>query len=127
MQLTYRGIAHEFVSSPTTVQERVVPCQYRGLEWNWQAQSAVLTLSEAFALIYRGIALNPAAIAAFGIPSTEVAQPIASASRKHFLAMLEETHRQNLMHRLQERIRSAQARGDEHLLQQLEHERQLLA
>jgi uncharacterized membrane protein (DUF106 family) len=38
-----------------------------------------------------------------------------------------ETHRQNLLRRLQERIRSAQLRGDEHLLQQLEQERQLLA
>jgi predicted trehalose synthase len=127
MQLTYRGIAYEFVPSPTTVQERVVPCQYRGLEWNWQAPSAAMTLSEAFALVYRGIALNPAAIAAFGIPVAEVAPSTVASSRKHFLAMIEETHRQNLMHRLQERIRSAQARGDEHLLQQLEHERQLLA
>ncbi|MFS8802291.1 hypothetical protein NW868_08580 [Synechococcus sp. R60.2] len=49
------------------------------------------------------------------------------SSRKHFMTLVEETHRRNLLHRLQERIRSAQARGDEHLLQQLEQERQLLA
>ncbi|MGQ9838021.1 MAG: hypothetical protein ACUVRV_08660 [Cyanobacteriota bacterium] len=94
---------------------------------------AVLTLSEAFALTYRGITLNPAVVAMFGIPSAEVAQvvqPVASASHKPFMALVEEIHRQNLMHRLQERIRSAQTRADEHLLQQLEHEleheRQLL-
>jgi hypothetical protein len=131
MQLTYRGIAYEFVPPSGTIQtqDQGVPCQYRGLEWNWQVQSAVMTLPQAFALTYRGIALNPAAIAALGIPEvapSTVASSVAS-SRKHFMAMIEETHRQNLMHRLQERIRSAQARGDEHLLQQLEHERQLLA
>ncbi len=131
MQLTYRGIAYEFVPPSGTIQtqDQGVPCQYRGLEWNWQAQSAVTTLPQAFALTYRGIALNPAAIAALGIPDVAPSAVASSAasSRKHFMAMLEETHRQNLMHRLQERIRSAQARGDEHLLQQLEQERQLLA
>ncbi|MCF2970355.1 DUF4278 domain-containing protein [Synechococcus sp. Nb3U1] len=127
MQLTYRGIAYEFVPPSGTWQEqdRIVP--YRGLEWNWHSQSAVMVLPDAFALTYRGIALHPAPIATLGIPVAEVAPSTVTSSRKHFMAMLEETHRQNLMHRLQERIRSAQARGDEHLLQQLEHERQLLA
>ncbi|MEN9225652.1 MAG: DUF4278 domain-containing protein [Thermostichus sp. HHBFW_bins_43] len=132
MQLTYRGIACEFVPSSATLQERVVTCQYRGLAWNWQSQSAIAAQPEAFVLTYRGIARDPATIAAPGIPVHQTqAHPVAvpvgvSSSGKHFMAMLEETHRQNLMHRLQERIRSAQARGDEHLLQQLEHERQLL-
>ncbi|MEN9223748.1 MAG: DUF4278 domain-containing protein, partial [Thermostichus sp. BF3_bins_97] len=131
MQLTYRGIAYEFVPPSATIQDRVVPCQYRGLAWSWHSQSALMTLSQAFALTYRGLALNPAV--ALGIPVHQApAHPVAApstvaSSQKHFLAMIEETHRQNLMHRLQERIRSAQARGDEHLLQQLEHERQLLA
>ncbi|MCJ2542331.1 DUF4278 domain-containing protein [Thermostichus vulcanus] len=128
MQLTYRGIAHEFFPFSTTVQERVVPCQHRGLEWSWHAQSAVMALPQSFALIYRGVALHPAATVALGSPVAEVAPSGGGASsRKHFMAMIEETHRQNLIRRLQERIRSAQARGDEHLLQQLEQERQLLA
>ncbi|MEN9209362.1 MAG: DUF4278 domain-containing protein, partial [Thermostichus sp. DG02_2_bins_29] len=68
MQLTYRGIGYEFARSSAGVEKRLVACRYRGLEWNWQAQAAALTLSGSFTLIYRGMALNPSARVASGIP-----------------------------------------------------------
>ncbi len=121
MQLTYRGIAHDFVLSvPATCQRQEVPTRYRGLAWSWPAQSAAVSLAQSSALRYRGLVLNPAAKAASRVAA-------AISPRKDFITLVEETHRQNLLRRLQERIRAAQARGDEHLLQQLEQERQLLA
>ncbi|MFS8857183.1 DUF4278 domain-containing protein [Synechococcus sp. H55.7] len=132
MQLTYRGIAHEFVSPSAAIQNRQgVPARHRGLEWSWPAQSVAVALPQSFAFVYRGVALQSetrvtaASPEVKGIPAA-VVSPQAS-SRKHFMSLVEETHRRNLLHRLQERIRSAQTRGDEHLLQQLEQERQLLA
>lgn len=114
MQLTYRGIAYVFVPpAPASCQRQAVRVRYRGLAWDWPAQSASVALPQSFALTYRGLALNPVAKTASRAPAT--------------ISPHMETHRQNLLRRLQERIRSAQARGDEHLLQQLEQERQLLA
>ncbi|MFS8901293.1 DUF4278 domain-containing protein [Synechococcus sp. H60.2] len=118
MQLTYRGIAHPFVPSVSaTCQRQEVPAQYRGLAWSWPAQLAAVALPQSFVLTYRGLVLNPEVKAASEVISL----------RKDFMTLVKETHRQHLLSRLQERIRSAQARGDEHLLQQLEQERQLLA
>lgn len=126
MQLTYRGIAHALVPSvPATCKRQEVPARYRGLEWSWPAQSVAVALPQSFAFMYRGVALQSETKVTAGIPAAGVS-PQAS-SRKHFMSLVEETHRRNLLHRLQERIRSAQARGDEYLLQQLEQERQLLA
>lgn len=125
MQLIYRGIAHELVTSLPSISlsEETVSSSYRGLAWNWQARRAVPTLPSTFPLRYRGCAVN-GATRPVAVPS---APGPASLSPQHFRAMLEKIHRQNLMQRLQQRIRSAQARGDEHLLRQLEQERQLLA
>ena len=128
LQLTYQGIAHEFVHPSGVIQSRQnVPARHRGLGWSWPAQSLAVALPQSFPLTYRGIALDPGARVTAGIPEVQGSPAAAVSSRKHFMTLVEETHRRNLLHRLQERIRSAQARGDEHLLQQLEQERQPLA
>ncbi len=132
MQLTYRGIAHALVPSvPATCKRQEVPARYRGLEWSWPAQSVAVALPQSFAFMYRGVALQSETKVTAGIPEVQASRTAGvsppASSRKHFIRLAEETHRQNLLRRLQERIRSAQARGDEYLLQQLEQERQLLA
>lgn len=71
-----------------------------------------VALPQSFVLIYRGLVLNPEVKAASGVISL----------RKNLVTLVKETHRQHLLSRLQERLRSAQVRGD-----QLEQERRLLA
>ncbi|MGY2711002.1 DUF4278 domain-containing protein [Thermostichus sp. OS-CIW-32] len=72
MQLTYQGIAHEFVHPSAAIQSRQnLSARHRGLRWSWPAQSLAVALPQSFPLTYRGIALDPGARVTAGIPEVQ--------------------------------------------------------
>ncbi len=102
---------------------------YRGQSYSWQMVGTLPPYNGPFDVRYRGVSIHNASAPA----QTEALVQPASTSVLAFAGLgipvdlrqqLSTIHHDNVMYRLQQRIQSAQERGDEDLIHQLELEAQ---
>jgi Domain of unknown function (DUF4278) len=137
MKLVYRGNTYE--SNPVAVDlvESSTVGHYRGQTYHLTYPRHIPVPQPALDLKYRGVAyhrdaqgnvtaVEPSARSqAASQPAYLVSEP--SVSRKAKLAEAAKIHHETISRRLQHRLEVARQKGDQTLIQQLEHEMQQIA
>lgn len=137
MKLVYRGHAYE--SNPVGVDlvESSTVGLYRGQAYRFTYPRHIPVPQPALDLKYRGVAYHrdaqgivTASVPAAPVKDTE--QPAyfrgePTQSRKAKLAEAAKVHHETISRRLQHRLEVARQKGDQALIQQLEHEMQQIA
>lgn len=139
MKLVYRGIAYERDPIAVDLVESPVLGQYRGQSFHFSYPRHIPVPQPALDLKYRGVAYHrdsqgvTTPIAPTARPEAAV-RPVytsggamISQSRKAKLAEAAKVHHETISRHLQHRLEVARQKGDQSLIQQLEHEMQQIA
>lgn len=137
MKLVYRGNTYESNAVAVDLVESSTVGQYRGQTYRLTYPRHVPVPQPALDLKYRGVAYhrdtqgNVTSVVPSARPQTAV-QPAylvsePSVSRKAKLAEAAKVHHETISRRLQHRLEVARQKGDQNLIQQLEHEMQQIA
>ncbi len=139
MKLVYRGHAYEQSSVPVDLVESPVPVRYRGQSYQFSYPRHIPVPQPVLDLKYRGVEYhrNSAGVitpveprerrAALETPIFESVKAPVTQARKARLAEAARVHHETIRRRLQHRMDVARQKGDQVLLQQLEHEMQQIA
>lgn len=126
MNLNYRGVPFEYEVPEEDVTVHAVDGLYRGLPFSKVVTREDDLSSVPFDLSFRGVTYHRVAQPAVAEP-----RPVATADVSLFASQIldevADLHQKNILERLQRRIQSAEARGDETLVHQLEAERRMIA
>lgn len=130
MNLKYRGADYEFEPSAEEMKIQTVEGLYRGHPFSEIVTHEAGDLSAIpFDLAFRGVAYHHAAEAA-GLEISTQSLPMAKrpvlSERGAQAAQMATQHQKNILEKLQRRILSARAKGDQDLVHQLEAERRTL-
>lgn len=137
MKLVYRGNTYD--SDPVAVDlvESATVGQYRGQTYRFTYPRHIPVPQTAADLKYRGVAYHRDAqgnvtSAVTPTPARQETQPAyfisePSLSRKAKLAEAAKVHHETIRRHLQHRLEVARQKGDQTLIQQLEHEMQQIA
>jgi Domain of unknown function (DUF4278) len=134
MKPIYRGVQHTYHLPTLAVTEAEIVASYRGVVYRSQVLRVPPRPQPSYDWLYRGVcyatgenagevAVGRLAIAP-GSVVTPVKPVVLSPTSPENLARV---HDQNLHQNLERRLRSAQDRGDQHLVYLLEAERRQLA
>ncbi len=130
MELSYRGVTYSAKPAQINADPLSVEGKYRGHDYGYHyAKSGDLPHTE-FDLQYRGITIYTAPQSQESAPAAsdhQDARVITSPLQLSFRDQLAQVHHHNLLDRLQRRIESAKARGDQDLIQILEAEERQMA
>lgn len=139
MKLVYRGHAYEQSSVPVDLVESPTPVRYRGQSYQFSYPRHIPVPQPVMELKYRGVEyrrnsegvitpIEPAERrAAIDTPVFESMKAPVSQARKARLAEAARVHHETIRRHLQHRMDVARQKGDQALLQQLEHEMQQIA
>ena len=136
MKLTYRGVSYECVPASLEVEERDIVGKYRGqaTRQHQVAKDFKRPEMESMLLHYRGSAyqVQHMALPAMATEKARVQAPAASCPVKlpQLAALMardvRQVHIENMRRSLDSRLRSAQEKGDQHLVGLLRQESQKL-
>lgn len=137
MNLKYRGIVYQTQAPQVTRTEKKLIGKYRGQDCYRAVYDTHLIPLCHPKLKYRGVAyrsvtqevqpsVNAAAESTFKIEVPQYRKPVHS-SRHQALSELDRVHNDFLLKKLEQRISSAQQKGDTSLVQMLEQEKNNIA
>jgi len=134
MNLTYRGVSYKRQPLSLEVSEGEIGGVYRGQTWRHSQLRHIPQLKPKPYLQYRGVAYSTRPIIRTGARIVcqiePVRQPVSVRKQRQAPVALDRTHQthlQNIRRSLEHRLQVAAARGNEGLLDQLQHESQALA
>ena len=139
MRLSYRGAEYDYDPTSVEMTNSGLTGQYRGQSFGVSYPRHVPVPQPVHTLLYRGAvcrtdvrgqlqaALNSRSAVEPPARSTVSGLPLALQIQRLQKDEVTEVHRQNIKRRLEQRIQAAKVRGDELLLQHLEHEFNLFA
>jgi hypothetical protein len=134
MKLLYRGVQHSYHLPTLEVTEAQIQGNYRGVTYHRPIWRVPPVAQPSHDLMYRGVPyITSDRAGQIAVGQVEIAPPpMARPTHPVVLAPrqtneLVRVHEQHLRQNLERRLRSAQERGDQHLVYLLEAERRQLA
>lgn len=131
MELIYRGLSLGMppAGADVPLSRQFETAIYRGHFYSCPLSESAQIPQTALALTYRGIPCPTGSVKRTTDPSVQAVPPRSGIifHPQFVTTQVTELHRRNIEKRLQDRIRSAQSRGDQALIRLLEAELQQIA
>lgn len=130
MQLSYRGKQYTHDAAPVDMVDSGLVGVYRGQTVHFSYPRHLPGPQPTHRLMYRGVAYQTGTADVRSVEQPAAVAPVAAPSclrvptRPHRTSEYDKVHQLNIQRRLQHRIEVAKARGDQQLLNLLQHELQ---